>query len=250
MMMMMMKMKSLGFGLQRRMLLSQAAAVAPLGCQRHALCTQTPARYGSSVPTPQGSSNSTSSAAEERQQEQTATPVAPAAAATAVAAPFRKVGNVLIVHCVDHPFKFSWEINRMLRDLRLEFMGQTVIVPDIPPVRKRLWRVRHIVRVDALDLDEAKALIGVPKHITFTDLNSAIPVHFGRGPAGASPNIRSRRNFMRLRRMHLRDVVHRDEVEKRLLEERRSLLSQQQQQQQQEGKTVKKDSRSAAAEKP
>lgn len=112
----------------------------------------------------------------------------------------------------------------MLRELRLEFMGQTTIVPDIPAMRLRLWRVRHVVRVDLLDLDEAKALIGVPEHIHFRDLAQKISPMFGRGGATSSPVIRSKKEFMRLRRMRLRDVLHRDELEKRLLAERRAAL--------------------------
>ncbi|KPA75575.1 putative mitochondrial hypothetical protein [Leptomonas pyrrhocoris] len=148
----------------------------------------------------------------------------PANPSAIVAGPYRRVGNVFIVTCVDHPFKFSWEVNRMLRELRLEFMGQTTIVPDIPQVRKRLWRVRHLVRVDPVDLDEAKALIGVPEHVSFRDLASQIPPTFGRGPAVGNPRLRSKMNFMQLRRMRLRDVMHRDQLEKKLLEERRRAL--------------------------
>lgn len=154
-----------------------------------------------------------------------ATPAAAPSSTTAIAAgPYRRVGHIFIVTCVDHPFKFSWEVNRMLRELRLEFMGQTTIVPDIPQVRKQLWRVRHIVRVDHLDLDEAKALIGVPEHISFSDLAAQIPPTFGRGRAVANPLLRSKMNFMQLRRMRLRDVMHRDALEKRLLEEKRRAL--------------------------
>lgn len=145
---------------------------------------------------------------------------------TVVTAPHRRVGNIFIVHCVDHPFKFGWEINRMLRELRLEYMGQTSIVPDIPVVRKQLWRVRHVVRIEQIDLDEAKALVGVPEHISFRDLNAQIPASFGRGGATANPVLRSKRNFMRYRRMRMRDVLHRDQLEKRLLEERRRALAQ------------------------
>jgi adenylate kinase len=112
----------------------------------------------------------------------------------------------------------------MLRELRLEFMGQTTIVPDTPQVRKRLWRVRHIVRVDHLDLDEAKALIGVPEHVSFRDLAAQIPTTFGRTRAVATPQLRSKMNFMQLRRMRLRDVMHRDQLEKKLLEEKRRAL--------------------------
>ncbi|ORC85397.1 uncharacterized protein TM35_000351410 [Trypanosoma theileri] len=142
--------------------------------------------------------------------------------------PYRCVGNVFIVHCDDHPFKHSWEINRMLRELRLEFKGQTAIVPDIPQVRRQLWRVRHVVRVDTLDLDEARALIGVPEHVGFADLAAQLPAAFGRGRAVANPVMRSKMNFMQLRRMRLRDVLHRDALELRLLEERRKALATQQ----------------------
>lgn len=145
-------------------------------------------------------------------------------ATTVVRGPHRRVGNVFVVLCVDHPFKHSWEVNRMLRELRLEFMGQISIVPDIPLVRRQLWRVRHVVRVDMLDLDEAKAWIGVPEHITFSDLNAQITTTFGRGKAYSSPVIRSKAEFMKIRRARLRDVLHRDQLEKELLEEKRRAL--------------------------
>ncbi|KAG5487520.1 hypothetical protein LSCM1_07477 [Leishmania martiniquensis] len=173
----------------------------------------------------------TSTAPSQQQQQQQTSTTAPASTTmtTAIAAgPYRRVGHVFIVTCIDHPFKFSWEVNRMLRELRLEFMGQTTIVPDVPQVRKRLWRVRHIIRIDQLDLDEAKALIGVPEHISFRDLAAQIPPTFGRGGSVANPHMRSKMNFMRLRRMRLRDVMHRDQLEKRLLEEKRRALQQQQ----------------------
>ncbi|CCW64821.1 unnamed protein product [Phytomonas sp. EM1] len=140
--------------------------------------------------------------------------------------PYRRVGNVLLVSCVDHPFKHAWEVNRVMRGLRLEFMGQTTILPDIPPVRTALWRARAAVRVDVLDLDEAKALIGVPEHVTFRDLNAQIPSSFGRIGGMPNPHIRSKVRFMQLRRMRLRDVLHRDALEKRLLEEKRRLHAQ------------------------
>ncbi|CAD2220251.1 hypothetical protein AGDE_02167 [Angomonas deanei] len=130
-----------------------------------------------------------------------------------------------MVLCNDHPFKYSWEVNRVLRDLRLEFRGQTVIVPDIPAVRRQLWRVRNMVRIDMLDLDEAKALVGIPEHIQFRDLNRQIPATFGRGKGVPNPHLRSKKNFMHLRRMRLRDVLHRDALELRLLEEKRKALS-------------------------
>ncbi|SCU72238.1 uncharacterized protein TEOVI_000381400 [Trypanosoma equiperdum] len=171
--------------------------------------------------TPSGS-GVTSAASNEEMNLHDAAAIAPG--------PYRRVGNIFIVHCDDHPFKHSWEVNRMLRELRLEFKGQTTIVPDIPQVRKRIWRVRHIVKVDVLDLDEAKALIGVPEHISFTDLASQLPPSFGRVKAVPSPVIRSKMNFMKLRRMRLRDVLHRDALELRLLELKRSAMKNAEQQ--------------------
>lgn len=112
----------------------------------------------------------------------------------------------------------------MLRELRLEFKGQTSIVPDTPDYRRRLWRVRHVVRLDMLDLDEAKALVGIPEHVSFSDLKAQIPFQFGRAGAYATPALRSKANFMRLRRMRMRDVLHRDKLEKELLEEKRRAI--------------------------
>lgn len=63
-----------------------------------------------------------------------------------------------------------------------------------------------------LDLDEVKALIGVPEHITFTDLLGQMNNFFGRVKGCATPTLRSKFNFMRYRRMRLRDVLVRDEL--------------------------------------
>lgn len=105
----------------------------------------------------------------------------------------------------------------MLRDLRLEFRGQVSIHPDIPAVRKLLWRTRHVVTIERLDLDAAKELVGIPKHIQFRDLARQIPSTFGRTRAVPNPMLRSKMNFMQYRRMRLRDILHRDAVEKKLL---------------------------------
>nr|7ANE_S Chain S, uL30m [Leishmania major] len=206
-----------------------AAAQTPTSLRPAAVCRRgvhlAPSVLAASAPPPPPQ--------QQQQPTSAAVPASTATSTTTIAAgPYRRVGNVFIVTCIDHPFKFSWEVNRMLRELRLEFMGQTTVVPDIPPVRKRIWRVRHVVRVDQLDLDEAKALIGIPEHISFRDLAGQIPPTFGRGGSVANPHMRSKMNFMRLRRMRLRDVMHRDQLEKRLLEERHHALQQQQQQQQ------------------
>ncbi|CCW67540.1 unnamed protein product [Phytomonas sp. Hart1] len=158
-----------------------------------------------------------------RASSSSSSPPVPPNATAPHAGPHRCVGNIFIVNCVDHPFKHGWELNRVLRGLRLEFMGQTTILPDIPPVRAALWRARAVVRVDVLDLDEAKALIGVPEHITFSDLAAQIPSTFGRIGGMPNPHIRSKVRFMQLRTMRLRDVLHRDALEKRLLEEKRRL---------------------------
>ncbi|CUG91712.1 Hypothetical protein, putative [Bodo saltans] len=137
--------------------------------------------------------------------------------------PHRTVGGVFIVLCQDHPFKHQWEVIKCLRDLRLEFRGQVTIHPDIPQVRKLLWRTRHVVKIERLDLDEAKDMIGVPKHMRFSDLATQIPSTFGRMKGTKSPGLRSKMNFMQYRRMRIRDVLHRDAVEKKLLAAKKNL---------------------------
>jgi ribosomal protein L30/L7E len=138
------------------------------------------------------------------------------------------VGNIIVVRCIDHPFKHFWEVNKELRDLRLEFKGQTVVVPDTPFVRKKLWRVRHVVQLDMLDLDEVRALIGVPTHVKFQELRAQIPLNFHRGVARRSPFARSRVNFHALRAQRLRDILERDALEKRLLLKKKELRDRQQ----------------------
>lgn len=165
------------------------------------------------------------------QQQQQGSSV-PATIGGVVPPPHRIVGGVFVVTCNDHPFKHGWQVVRSLRDLRLEFRGQTSIHPDTPQVRLRLWRVRHVVRMERLDLDEVRELIGVPSHIEFEQLNRQLPNDFGRTKGTKGPALRSKMHFMQYRRMRLRDVLHRDAIEKRLLEEKRKVLMQQQQQQQ------------------
>jgi ribosomal protein L30/L7E len=135
--------------------------------------------------------------------------------------PYEQVGNVFLVYCDDHPFKHAWEVNRVLRDLRFEFKGQLTIHPDTPQVRERLFRVRHIVSIEMVALDELKQMMGVPAHITFSDLATGIPLNHGRGPAAAMPLTRSRINFVQNRRMRLRDVMERDAAELKLLKLRK-----------------------------
>lgn len=141
--------------------------------------------------------------------------------------PYRKVGNVFIVRCHDHPFKHFWEVNKELRDLRLEFKGQTSIVPDTPMFRQKLWRVRHIVGIDMLDLDEVRELIGVPSHIKFKELVSQLPKNFQQTKGMKGPLLRSKMNFMQLRQQRLRDILQRDQVELRLLEKKKLLRAKQ-----------------------
>ena len=140
-----------------------------------------------------------------------------------VPGPYRKVGNIIVVRCIDHPFKHYWEVNKELRDLRIEFKGQTTIVPDTPIVRKKLWRVRHVVKIDVMDLDEVREIIGVPTHVTFAELKAQIPRNFGRVRGFRSPFSRSRYNFHALRSQRLRDILERDQIEKRLLEKKKQL---------------------------
>jgi ribosomal protein L30/L7E len=137
--------------------------------------------------------------------------------------PHRTVGGVFIVLCSDHPFRHQWEVVKSLRDLRLEFKGQLTIHPDIPNVRKLLWRTRHVVRIERLDLDEAKAMVGVPTHMQFSDLARQIPRTFGRTKGMHNPGLRSKMNFTQYRKMRIRDILHRDAVEKKLLAAKKNL---------------------------
>ena len=137
---------------------------------------------------------------------------------------YTKIGNIFIIKCTDYPFKYSWEVCRMLRDLRLEFRGQVVIFPDIPAVRLRLWRCRHVVSVDMMSTVELKKKLGVPSHITFRDLARQLPSHMGDANRGAGDAyLRSRVDFMAYRRERLRDIMHRDQQELKLLSERKKL---------------------------
>lgn len=135
--------------------------------------------------------------------------------------PYRRVGNVFVVRCIDHLFKHGPEVNAAMRCLRFEFKGQVTVHPDIPNVRKQLFIARHCVSIDMLDLDEAKATIGIPAHINFTDLARQLPVNSWRGPSQRSPLTNSKVSFTAYRRARLHDVLERDDVEKRLLAKRK-----------------------------
>ena len=136
--------------------------------------------------------------------------------------PYRKVGNVLIIHVTDHPFKYSWELNAMLRQLRIEFRGQVVIHPDIPDVRLALWRVRHIVQVESINTDELKAMLGVPEHITFRDLAREMP-NVAKTHLGSSGYLENFNAFRQLRQDRIKDIMKRDKLELTLLAERKKL---------------------------
>ena len=132
-------------------------------------------------------------------------------------APYYKVGNIIIVELRTHLWQQGWELARDLRWLRFEYRGQVTAHPDIPEVRERLFHVRHLVTLDMISLDELKNLLRVPPHIHFSDLSAQYPatwgeVSFSWGCYGAA-----RKLFSQYRRDRLRDIIHRDTIEKRLV---------------------------------
>jgi ribosomal protein L30/L7E len=147
--------------------------------------------------------------------------------ATTMSLPYRKVGNVLMIHCTDHPFKYSWELNSMLRQLRIEYRGQVVIHPDIPDIRLALWRVRHIVHVEAINTDAVKEMLGIPEHVSFKDLARELP-HIAKESLGTSGYMEQVMDFRQLRRDRIKDIMKRDRLELTLLAERKKLRAAQQ----------------------
>jgi ribosomal protein L30/L7E len=141
----------------------------------------------------------------------------------AVAGPYERVGNVFLVQCVDLPVKYTRQINAVLRKLRFEFRGQWTVHPDTPEVREALFRVRHIVRIEQVPLDEMKRLLGMPAHVRFGDLEAGLPRLRGRGVGAKHPYVASMVNFNQFRRMRIKDVLERDAVELRLLAARKQL---------------------------
>jgi ribosomal protein L30/L7E len=144
---------------------------------------------------------------------------------------FRRVGNVLVVRVIEYPFKFDWEINSVLRFLRLEFKDQTMILPDEPKYRAAIFRVRHLVSVEMINTDELKKLLGIPDHVTFRDLAKTLPEDMNgeRPPSVEFVGFEdSLADFTILRKRRLKDVLARDAVELRLLNERKKLAAKEQ----------------------
>ena len=144
---------------------------------------------------------------------------------------YRRVGHVFIVEVVDYPFKYEWEINHILRLLRLEFRFQTSIVPDEPRTRAMLFRVRHIVRINQVDTDELKKMLGIPSHVHFRDMLKTLPDGVWGGDAiqmtGDINYKYSLTAFTRFRKDRLKDILHRDALELKLLKEKKRLKAQQ-----------------------
>ena len=140
---------------------------------------------------------------------------------------YKRVGNVLIVRVTEYPFKFGWELNKILHELRIEFHGQVVIHPDIPEIRHKLFLVRHIVSIEMMDLDSVRKFLGIPGHIKFKSLLSGM----GNGPSpqllGNAVEVQGRQQLTAVRRQRLKDVMHRDSLELRLLAARKELKSKQ-----------------------
>ena len=139
--------------------------------------------------------------------------------------PYRKVGNIFVVNVHDHPYKYGWEINRCLRDLKLEHRGEVRVHPDTPEVRERLFRVRHLVNIDMMTTDEAKDMIGVPRAVGFAQLKTTLPRNYGAGLTQDRDVEQSWVDFMETRRNRLRDIMQRDALELRLLKRRKELAA-------------------------
>jgi ribosomal protein L30/L7E len=135
--------------------------------------------------------------------------------------PYRKVGNILIVHVVEHPFKYGWELNRALRKLKLEYRGEVRVMADTPKNRQWLFRVRHIVKIDMMNTDEVKEMLGIPASVSFSALKQNTPRNFGTGIVRDFDSAQSFADFAEVRRMRLRDIMQRDAVELRLLQKRK-----------------------------
>lgn len=137
--------------------------------------------------------------------------------------PYEKVGNIFICYNTDIPAKYTPQINLILRHLRFEFRGQMTIHPDTPEIREKLFRVRHLVRVEMVSLDEAKEILGVPQHVKFRDLESNGLNNYRQvGPDAMHPYIRSQIRFRRYRKERIRDILERDQVELKLLDAKKN----------------------------
>ena len=141
--------------------------------------------------------------------------------------PYRRVPNIIVLRSIDHPFKNGWEVAKVLRDLRIEFKGQTVIHPDVPRVRELIWHCRHMVEIDIISIDEMKSILGIPKHITFTDLQRTLPHSFHRTPNQGNPLMHGKVQFSEYRKMRLRDIMQRDALELKILHEKKIKAAQQ-----------------------
>ena len=110
----------------------------------------------------------------------------------------------------------------MLRELRLEFRGSVTFHPDTPAVRERLFRARHVVQFEMIPLDEMKEILGVPQHVDFCDLESAgLNQYRGVGAATAYPYLKSVHRFLNFRKDRMKEIIERDQVEKKLLKARK-----------------------------
>jgi len=142
--------------------------------------------------------------------------------------PYEKVGNVFIVESNSHLWNIGWESARELRMLNFEFKGQVTIHPDIPAVRNRLFHVRHLVTIDVMPLDELKDRLGSPQHISFSDLAAQYPDAWGECPtqllSPGSPHNTSKKRFTQYRRDRLKDIMHRDAAELKLVRAKKQLM--------------------------
>ena len=137
------------------------------------------------------------------------------------AGPYQKVGNIIIIELNHHLWQQPWEVSRALRELNFEYRGQVTVHPDIPEVRERLFHCRNLVNIDIMPIDEMKRLLCIPAHITFNDLLSQIPETWGDHPPATFEYTVAVKKFAQYRKERIRDIMHRDAMELRLLRLRR-----------------------------
>jgi ribosomal protein L30/L7E len=165
------------------------------------------------------SCSSSSSTSTEHQQQP------PPESQQATPGPYRKVGNVFLCLCTDIPAKYTPQINKILRELRFEFRGQLTAHPDTPAVREKLFRVRHIVKVEMISTDEMKESLNIPEHVTFCDLEAGGLNRFrGTGPSAKYPYVKSMIRFANFRKQRIQDILERDQVEIKLVEAKKNLV--------------------------
>ena len=68
-----------------------------------------------------------------------------------------------------------------------------------------------------------KAALHIPPHIHFSDLLAQYPDNWGEVPVGRGCYVAARKRFCQYRKERLRDIVHRDSIEKRMVKLQKQL---------------------------